>query len=76
MTISQKTILYLLYALIVLLIIFSILASQDKNQEGFQKCIQDKCDRMGDKFCQKTRTINNCCMGATGKLTNQGCVFN
>ena len=80
LTILQKGLLYGIYALIVLMIIFSFIAMKDKDFSGYQKCVEKKCERGGEAFCNKAREQNNCCLGAGGQLatTNDGkytCVF-
>ncbi len=80
LTIVQKVLLGLLYGLMILMVIFSIIASLDKNYEGYDKCVQKKCVRKGEAFCQKAREQQNCCLGAGGQLAtnSQGkftCVF-
>ena len=78
-TLAQKILLCVLYGLIALMIIFSFIAMQDKNYAGYEKCVQKKCVRGGEKFCSKPREQNNCCLGAGGQLTMNGnaytCVF-
>jgi len=76
----QKILLGGLYFLIVLMILFSVLALKDKGQNGYDKCVQKKCDAKGQDFCGKLREISNCCEGAGGKVgLNQDkkyvCVF-
>jgi len=66
---AQKILLYNIYALILLMIIFSLLAIKDKNFAGYQECVQKKCERGGPAFCQKAREQNNCCLGAGGQLS-------
>ncbi|HLD34194.1 MAG TPA: hypothetical protein VJB66_05680 [Candidatus Nanoarchaeia archaeon] len=68
LTIAQKILFGILIALIVLMIIFSIRAIKDKGIEGYNACVQKKCDEKGTDFCEKTREKNNCCMGAGGQL--------
>ena len=79
-TIAQKLLLIILYGLIVLMIIFSYNARGNLGQEGYNKCIEWKCEMKGEKFCQKQREVNNCCLGANGQTAivdgKLGCVFN
>ena len=76
---TQKGLLYCLYGLMVLMFIFSVLALKNHGQEGYDNCIQDKCERKGQEFCSKPREIMNCCLGAGGKLAaadnSLNCVF-
>ena len=78
-TTTQKLLLVLLYGLIVLMIIFSVLAIKNIGEEGYNRCIQEKCEKGGQEYCSKTREIDNCCMGAGGTLAvsngNYVCVF-
>ncbi len=67
-TIPQKILLYSIYFLVLLMFIFSFLAMKDKDFNGYQKCVQSKCERGGQAFCQKVREQNNCCLGAGGQL--------
>ena len=75
----QKILLAVIYGLIILMVIFSIGAGKNRNQEGYDKCLQEKCDEKGEKFCSKQREINNCCQGAGGELaiadSQLTCVF-
>ncbi|HLC75311.1 MAG TPA: hypothetical protein VJH88_05675 [Candidatus Nanoarchaeia archaeon] len=75
----QTVLFYVLIALILLMVAFSVLAIKDKGQQGYQQCVQEKCDTKGQDFCQKPREQNNCCQGAGGQLAqNQNgfvCVF-
>ncbi len=68
LTKSQQGLLYLLYGLVALMVIFSILAVRNLGEEGYQQCIQKKCERKGPEFCSKQREISNCCQGAGGEL--------
>ena len=56
------------YFRIIVEVIFSLWAIQNQGQEGYQQCIQDKCQRKGQEFCSKQREISNCCQGAGGEL--------
>ncbi|MEK6950819.1 MAG: hypothetical protein AABX13_03810 [Nanoarchaeota archaeon] len=67
-TIAQKILLFSIYALVALMIIFFLLALRNKNEEGYQNCIQKKCERKGQDFCSKPREIQNCCLGASGQI--------
>jgi len=79
LSILQKIILISLYFLIILMVVFSIAAINNGGVGGFNRCIENKCAKFGDEFCNKFREINNCCAGAGGGLaqTNDGlkCVF-
>ncbi len=67
-TTAQKILLYLIYGLVLLMVLFSLIAIQDKSFSGYKKCVEKKCERGGEKFCQKSREQMNCCTGAGGKL--------
>ena len=77
--IFQKPLFYFLISLILLMIVFSVLSIKDKGQEGYQRCVQKKCDEVSQDFCNKAREQNNCCMGAGGQLAQSAdgfsCVF-
>lgn len=79
LSIAQKVLLAAFYGLIVLMIVFSFQAKQNLGQEGYDKCVQKKCEERGDAFCSKFREINNCCLGADGAIAVSGsnyiCVF-
>lgn len=68
LALSQKIALFLLYGLIILMVIYSIKATENLGQSGFNNCVQKKCDSKGDAYCNKFREIDNCCLGAGGKL--------
>ncbi len=72
----QKGLLIFLYVLLVLMVIFSFNARKNIGQEGFEHCIQKKCETNGEAFCSKGREIRNCCLGAGGKISSNGCSFN
>lgn len=79
-TLAQRILFYVLCGLVVLMVLFSVMASLDKNYAGYEKCVQKKCERKGEAFCQKAREQQNCCAGAGGQLAqdNKGkftCVF-
>ncbi|HLD80256.1 MAG TPA: hypothetical protein VJA18_06885 [Candidatus Nanoarchaeia archaeon] len=78
-SLAQKTLLFSLYGLVALMIVFSVMAIQNVGEEGYNRCIQKKCETRGEAFCSKFREINNCCEGAGGNLAvvdNQyKCVF-
>ena len=69
----------MLIVLFILIIVLSIRAMKDRGLEGYNQCVQKKCDDKGQDYCQKTRELNNCCLGAGGQLgqNEQGltCVF-
>lgn len=79
LTLGQKILLLSIYALVALMIIFSLLAIRNRNEQGYQQCIQEKCERKGQEFCQKPREIQNCCQGAGGQVAVEGsqyvCIF-
>ena len=76
---KQKIMFYVLIGLIILMIIFSLQASQNRGKEGFENCIEKKCTTRTLAFCQKPREISNCCLGAGGQLAQQEgkltCIF-
>ena len=76
---AQKILLFSLYGLLALMIFFSLLVIKDKNFAGYEKCIQEKCERKSQAFCSKPREIMNCCAGAGGQLASANnqytCVF-
>jgi len=72
---AQKGLLFVLYGLLILMIIFSFNARKNIGEDGFNKCIQWKCEKGGEEYCSKVREITNCCLGAGGKMTQTGCVF-
>ncbi len=63
----QKGLLYLLYALLVLMVVFSFISLKNRGKEGFDRCIQWKCEKGGQDYCSKLREVNNCCLGAGGE---------
>ena len=63
-----KILLYLLYSLLVLMVIFSLMATQNTGFDGYQQCVEKKCESKGESFCSKVRELNNCCAGAGGNL--------
>jgi hypothetical protein len=75
----QKLTLYILYALVALMVIFSFQATKNQGQQGFDSCVQEKCENKGEATCSKYREINNCCLGAGGNMAvvdnQQMCVF-
>ena len=64
----QNGLLVVLYGLIILMIAFSFMAAANKGVEGYNECVQEKCDRVGQEFCSKFRELNNCCQGAGGNM--------
>lgn len=72
LTKAQRGLLYTLYGLVAVMVIFSILAVRNLGEEGYQQCIQKKCERKGPEFCSKQREISNCCQGAGGELAIAG----
>ena len=65
---SRKIVLYVLYSLLVLMVIFSFMAIQNTGFDGYQQCVEKKCETKGEKFCSKVRELGNCCAGAGGNL--------
>ena len=76
---TQKILLGILYALIVLMIVFSITARNNIGQKGYDKCVEKKCEHKGEEFGSKVRELNNCCLGAGGQLGQSdgqyACIF-
>jgi hypothetical protein len=66
LTIPQKILYYTLITLVVLMIIFSLQSRSNLGKEGFDKCIQKKCE-ISQEYCEKFREINNCCLGSNGQ---------
>lgn len=64
----QKILLGSLYFLVLLMVVFSLLAIQNVGENGYQQCVEKKCEAKGEKFCSKLRELNNCCSGAGGNL--------
>lgn len=64
----KKILLYSLYSLLALMVIFSLMSIQNLGEEGYQHCVEKKCEAKGDKFCSKLRELNTCCAGAGGNL--------
>ena len=79
LSLLQKTLLVMLYALVLLMIIFSLLAVRQMGEEGYGHCVAQKCAAKGEAYCTKAREIINCCLGAGGETqqTEQGlgCTF-
>ena len=71
---SQKVVLGILCCLLLLMVFFSFDARKNLGEEGFNQCVQEKCTTRGQAYCEKYNELNNCCLGAGGKLTqnNQG----
>ena len=61
------------------MIIFSIGSVRNSGKEGYDRCLQWKCEKGGPEYCTKAREINNCCSGAGGSLAasenNFICIF-
>lgn len=66
LTLSQKVLFGILFGLFVLMIIFSVLATRNLGEEGYQRCVEKKCQERGEDFCSKQRELVNCCQGAGG----------
>ncbi len=79
LTVPQMVLLGVLYGLVILMIVFSLLAAKNSGQQGYDKCMKEKCAERGDALCSKPREINNCCLGAGGEMAASGngyvCVF-
>lgn len=76
---GQWALLAIVYGLVALMVIFSLLASQNVGQAGYDRCVQEKCEQRGEAFCNKVKELNNCCQGAGGQLgvinNEYSCVF-
>ena len=66
---AQKILLGSLYFLVILMVIFSFMAIQNTGFDGYQQCVEKKCEEKGEDFCSKLRELNNCCAGADGTLS-------
>ena len=79
LNLPQKVLYISLYLLIALMLLFSFMSLENRGQDGYDNCIQKKCEAKGEKYCSKFREINNCCLGAGGKLGSRDgknvCVF-
>jgi len=79
-TFTQKSLFIILIGLITLITLFSFMATENLGKDGYDKCIQNACEKKGQEYCQKFRVANNCCQGAGGKLAISGseriCSFN
>ena len=64
---AQKGLLITLYALIILMVIFSINAIKNIGPESYDKCNEESCAGFGE-HCGKPRTMMTCCAGAGGAL--------
>ncbi len=65
---SQKVLLGILSFLILLMLVFSFNAMQNTGMKGYTACMEEKCLTHGEAFCSKFREVNNCCLGAGGKI--------
>ncbi len=66
-TLGQRILLIVLYSLLLLMVVFSLIALKNKNYEGYQKCVEKKCQGgVYQAYCSKFREVNNCCQGAGG----------
>ena len=76
--IAKQALLIIVYITFAYLL-FMIVTADNYGKDNFDLCIERECERGGDAFCQKFRTINNCCLGANGKMaagaTGYDCVF-
>ena len=76
----QKSLYAALLALVALMIIFSFMSLKNRGMEGYNQCIQAKCELAGEEYCTKFREVNNCCLGAAGKVVlvenAYSCTFN
>ena len=57
LSISQKALVVILYLLIVLMVFFSFQALKNLGNEGYQNCIQEKCETQGEQYCTKFREV-------------------
>ena len=67
LTLAQKILYLSLIGLVILMVIFSFGVRNFFGEEGFERCIQDKCE-LNKEQCRKAKTINNCCIGAGGQI--------
>lgn len=65
---AQKGLYTTLLALVALMILFSLMSLKNRGMEGYNQCIQAKCERAGEEYCTKFREVNNCCLGAGGNI--------
>lgn len=68
LSLLQKGLLAFLYGLLILMVVFSLLALKNLGEEGYNRCIQEKCEKKGEAYCTKYREISNCCLGAGGEI--------
>jgi hypothetical protein len=68
LSLPQKILYIFLLLLLVSVIFLSVRSLKDKGIDGYEACVQRKCEDKGEDFCQKAREQNNCCVGAGGVL--------
>ncbi len=78
-TAAQNALLVLLYALLIVMVVFFVLSLRNRGQEAFDKCVQKTCELKGEEHCRKFRELNNCCLGAGGAMAQADgtvrCIF-
>lgn len=78
LNLAQKILFLALLGLLMLMVVFSFNVRKYLGQEGYNRCIQEKCE-INKEYCQKSREIGNCCEGAGGKTAisggQLGCIF-
>lgn len=79
LSLSQQILLFVLYSSLILVIIFSLMATQNTGYDGYNSCMKANCAEKGPG-CYKIREISNCCLGAGGELgvinnNNYTCIF-
>ncbi len=80
LSLAQKGLYVALLALVALMIIFSFISLENRGMEGYNRCIERKCRIAGEEHCTKFREVNNCCLGAGGRVAVvdnvYSCAFN
>jgi hypothetical protein len=64
----QKALVVTLYLLVMVSFVLSIMAMRNVGKEGFERCVQKKCETVSEEYCSKFREVNNCCQGAGGRI--------
>lgn len=71
LSLTQKALYAVLLVLIAMMIFFSLQASKNQGEAGYNRCVQEKCEQKGEEYCHKLRELSNCCLGAGGQLGQQ-----
>ena len=78
LSLAQKILYLALIFFVILMLIFTYKVGDHFGQEGYDRCIQKKCD-VDPNWCVKNREIYNCCIGSNGEIGQQEgkiiCVF-